>query len=198
MKYRELDMKKIREENGLDFAHFTYLPGMCSCCFTPLDFPAKYWHKGVKPATMDNVQYLLFKNADNGSGDVKSTQEIKEYQCIQWNFPMEKLEKVCGDLQKQLGDNYQVLVPPDDYLCILCIKADQKERIEDELRNGYTIVAASPMTPEEFVSEAKSIVAKAADDYEAAHIELDALLCRVLGQLGYGEGVRVFEEAKKY
>ena len=37
MKYQELNLKKIREDNGLDFAHFTYLRNMCSCCSTPLD-----------------------------------------------------------------------------------------------------------------------------------------------------------------
>lgn len=33
MKYKELNLKKIREDNDLDFAHFTYQKGMCSCCY---------------------------------------------------------------------------------------------------------------------------------------------------------------------
>ena len=106
MKYQDLNLRKIREDNGLDFAHFTYLRGMCSCCFSPLELPARYWHKGIKPASMDNVQYLLFKNADNGSGWVKKTDELKDYQCVSWEFPETKLVQICKDLQKQLGDEY--------------------------------------------------------------------------------------------
>ena len=48
MKYGELNLKKIREDNDLDFAHFTYQRGMCSCCYGPWDLPARYWRGGKK------------------------------------------------------------------------------------------------------------------------------------------------------
>ena len=137
MKYQDLNLRKIREDNGLDFAHFTYLRGMCSCCFSPLELPARYWHKGIKPASMDNVQYLLFKNADNGSGWVKKTDEIKDYQCISWEFPETKLVQICKDLQEQLEDEYVVLVPESKDFCIVIIKASESDLLATELKRGH-------------------------------------------------------------
>lgn len=136
MKYKELNLKKIREDNDLDFAHFTYQKGMCSCCYGPWDLPKRYWRNGVVQARYNDVQYILFKNADNGSGTVKRDDEIKEYQCIAWDFPIEKLENVCRDLQKQVGDEYVVLVPTSDLFTILvCKKGDY--HIESELKSGH-------------------------------------------------------------
>lgn len=141
MQYGDLNLKKIRDENELDFAHFTYQRGMCSCCYGPLDLPKRYWKGGKKPVEVeidgkwhyeldgqkvntDNIQYILFKNADNGSGHVRRADEIDNYTCIEWGFPMEKLEKVCKDLQEQLGDKYVVLMPTDTYTCIEIFRYD--------------------------------------------------------------------------
>lgn len=68
--YSDLDLKAIRDEVGLDFAHFTYQRGMCSCCYGPKNLPKMYWKNKTIPAH-DNYTYLLFKNADNGSGIVR-------------------------------------------------------------------------------------------------------------------------------
>lgn len=150
MQYKDLNLKKIRDDNGLDFAHFTYQKGMCSCCYGPLDLPGRYWRGGKKPVKVQvdgfthyefdgkrvkhgDIQYLLFKNAYNGSGHVKRDDEIKDYTCIEWSFPMEKLEKVCKDLQAQLGDEYVVLIPADKLTCICIFKATYpylKEKLE--------------------------------------------------------------------
>lgn len=121
MKYKELNLKKIRDDNGLDFAHYTYKKGMCSCCYGPKDLPKRYWKNGVI-LEHDDYTYILFKNADNGSGVVKRDDEIRSYQCISWRFPMEKLQKVCDDLQNQLGNNYVVIVPKDNFTCIIIEK----------------------------------------------------------------------------
>lgn len=134
MQYKDLNLKKIRDDNGLDFAHFTYQRGMCSCCYGPRDLPKRYWRGNTIPADDYEYAYLLFKNADNGSGHVKSTDEIKDYTCIGWDFPMEKLEKVCKDLQAQLGDEYVVLMPTDKYTCICIFKVTYpylQEKLED-------------------------------------------------------------------
>ena len=137
MKYGELNLKKIREDNDLDFAHFTYQRGMCSCCYGPWDLPARYWRGGKKlPDDGREVQYILFKNANNGSGIVTRNDDIKDYQCISWNFPIEKLENVCKDLQTQLGDKYVVLTPQDKMHCIVVCHADSRY-IEKEITNGY-------------------------------------------------------------
>lgn len=134
MQYGDLNLKKIRDDNGLDFAHFTYQRGMCSCCYGPRDLPKRYWRGNVIPEDDYDYTYLLFKNADNGSGHVKRTDEIDNYTCIEWRFPMEKLEKVCKDLQEQLGDKYVVLMPADKYTCIGIYRADFPY-LEDKIKS---------------------------------------------------------------
>lgn len=124
MQYGDLNLKKIRDDNGLDFAHFTYQRGMCSCCYGPRDLPKRYWRGNRIPADDYEYTYLLFKNADNGSGHVKRADEIDNYTCIEWGFPMEKLEKICKDLQEQLGDKYVVLMPTNTHTCIQIFKYD--------------------------------------------------------------------------
>ena len=122
MLYKDLNLKQIRDENKIDFAHFTFLKGMCSCCYGPKDFPKKYWRNG-KIATDNNYTYLLFKNAENGSGTVTRNDTIENvYVC--WEFPEEKLKKVCDDLQQQLGSDYTVEIPTNKYECIKIVKLD--------------------------------------------------------------------------
>ena len=134
MKYKDLNLKKIREDNDLDFAHFTYQKGMCSCCYGPKDLPKIYWRGGVIPSGNDYT-YILFKNANNGGGEVKKEDRIKDYQCVAWRFPVEKLEKVCKDLQSQVGDEYVVLMPTDTRYCIL-ICGIESVHLERELASG--------------------------------------------------------------
>lgn len=126
MKYKDFDLKKIRTEMDLDFAHFTYSKGMCSCCYGPKDLPKRYWKNGIvlNDVDYDSIEYLLFKNADNGSGTVKRDDELKKRQNIEWNFPMEKLDGVCKMLQEQVGDEYEVVKPEDEYTCIIIIKKE--------------------------------------------------------------------------
>lgn len=150
MKYKDLNLKKLREENGLDFAHFTYLPGQCSCCYGPLALPARYWHRGIKPATMENVQYLLFKNADNGSGSVHRNDDLDDVEYIEWGFPLEKLDKVCEDLQTQLGKEYVVLVPKDITRCISVVRIDREDSIKRVLSRGSHLAKGAPIAPDAF------------------------------------------------
>lgn len=134
MQYKDLNLKKIRDDNGLDFAHFTYQKGMCSCCYGPRDLPKRYWRGNTIPDDDYDYTYLLFKNADNGSGHVKRTDEIEDYTCISWDFPMEKLEKICKDLQAQLGEEYVVLMPTDELTCISIFKANYPY-LEDKIKS---------------------------------------------------------------
>lgn len=125
MLYKELNLAKIRKDYDLDFAHFTYQPGMCSCCYGPKDLPKRYWKGGiVSTEDYDNIEYLLFKNSDNGSGHVRRNDKIVNYTCIEWQFDESKLIPICKDLQAQLGDEYVVLVPKDIGSCIIIFKAD--------------------------------------------------------------------------
>lgn len=132
MQYKELNLKLIREEANLDFAHYTYKRGMCSCCYSPLHLSKKYWRGGVLPknkvaykterTAIEDVQpneytYLLFRNADNGLGSVTQNDEIGNVN-IEWGFPLSKLDLVCKLLQEQLGKGYKVIKPTDHTTCI--------------------------------------------------------------------------------
>ena len=139
MKYKDLNLKKLREDNDLDFAHYTYKDGMCSCCYGPKDLPKRYWKNSIIPEG-DDYTYILFKNANNGSGVVYRDDEIKDYQCISWQFDETKLDKICRDLQEQFGDEYVVLVPTKSLWTIIVCKSGS-QYVEQELQGGnYRIV----------------------------------------------------------
>ncbi len=138
MRYNELNLKALREECGLDFAHYTYLRGMCSCCHGPKDLPARYWKNGkvsekraydgcFDPNHEPNGEYtyILFKNACNGSGQVKSADEFKDIQNVEWGFPWKMMNKVCKALQFQVGDGYKVVKPDGPLRCITIVRANK-------------------------------------------------------------------------
>jgi hypothetical protein len=109
---------------------------MCSCCYGPKDLPKRYWRNNTI-LEGDNYTYILFKNANNGSGTVKRDDELKDYQCISWDFPIEKLENVCKSLQDQVGDEYVVLKPKDNMGCILICKKGTRY-VEGHLKAGWS------------------------------------------------------------
>lgn len=137
MQYKDLNLNKLCDDNGLDFAHYTYLKDMCTCCYGPLDFPKRYWRGREKPKTEESVQYILFQNAENGIGVVKDTDEIRDYQSVAWQFPMEKMQKVCKDLQEQFGSEYVVAMPTDEFTCIMICKVDYPGLEEKMKTQGY-------------------------------------------------------------
>jgi hypothetical protein len=52
------------------------------------------------------------------------------------------------------------------------------------------------MTPQEFAEKMKAI--DEAGDIEVSHVKADELLCEVLRELGYAEGVKIFSEMDKW
>ena len=55
------------------------------------------------------------------------------------------------------------------------------------------------MSAEEFKKAMEQIAAdEADDDEELAHIHADELMCEVLNQLGYSEGVTIFKDMPKW
>lgn len=55
----------------------------------------------------------------------------------------------------------------------------------------------NPITPEMFKERMKEI--RGGDnDPESSHEEADALMCGMLKELGYRDGVKIFEEMEKY
>lgn len=54
------------------------------------------------------------------------------------------------------------------------------------------------MTPKDFKEKMLEIEAMGRDDIEASHAAADDLLCDVLAELGYIEGVNVYQELEKW
>jgi len=119
--YRDLNLKAIREALNIDFAHFTYQKDQCSCCYGPKDLPSLYWKDKTIPKG-DDYTYILFKNANNGSGSVSKTDYLKDRQLIEWNLSDEQLDGVCKMLQEQVGEGYKIHKPLKSNACIEIIK----------------------------------------------------------------------------
>lgn len=140
--YGDLNLKKVREDADLDFAHFTYQRGMCSCCYGPADLPAKYWKNGIVRKD-DDAEYILFKNAYNGSGIVTKNDIIENYTCIEWHIKSkEKLDLVCQMLMEQLGDGYVVGKPLTSMRCILILTKSDFKDSEKQKDNNYLFLTA--------------------------------------------------------
>jgi hypothetical protein len=54
------------------------------------------------------------------------------------------------------------------------------------------------MKPEQFKQLMEQYKVESISDPESAHSKADQLMCRILDELGYGEGVAVFEEVEKW
>lgn len=115
--YGDLNLKALRIEAGIDFAHFTYKDGMCSCCYGPQDLPKRYWKDGNVIEEGD-FSYILFKNANNGSGTVTKTDRIEDFTYIEHSLSDSQMEKVIELLQGQLGEGYVVNKPKSEFECI--------------------------------------------------------------------------------
>ena len=54
------------------------------------------------------------------------------------------------------------------------------------------------MSPEEFAKKMQEIAEECGGDCEASHSTMDDLMCQVLRELGYDEGVEIFEDTEKW
>ncbi len=161
--YGDLDLKKLREFCELDFAHYTYRKGQCSCCYGPLDMSKRYWRNGKKPIPVytsgnekdggtfhyeldgkkvdtNKITYILFKNACNGRGRIKNKEQyITNHTCIEYHFKdTQQKEQVCRELMAQLDNDYVVAVPKDDNYCIIIYTADELN-YQELKKNYYTL-----------------------------------------------------------
>lgn len=120
-KYGDLDMRKLREVCNLDFAHFTYLRGMCSCCYGPKDFPKRYWRNNTIIED-ESITYILFKHATNGDGIRTKNDVIENVVYVGYRVrTKEQLLQICVELMHQLDNDYVVLVPKQmDCAVIIC------------------------------------------------------------------------------
>jgi hypothetical protein len=128
--YGDLNLRVIRDACDLDFAHYTYKKGQCSCCYGPKDLPKIYWKNRIIPETNDYT-YILFKNANNGSGCVCKGDVIDNYTFIEYGFKSdEQKHKFCTMLQEQLGDEYVVKEPESNRDCIIIYTLEEYEKRE--------------------------------------------------------------------
>ena len=54
------------------------------------------------------------------------------------------------------------------------------------------------MTPEEFKLKMQTILTEYGNNIESSHYAMDKLMCEVLSDLGYEEGVKVFENTERW
>lgn len=54
------------------------------------------------------------------------------------------------------------------------------------------------MTPEQFKKQMEQIENEFGQDIEMAHGKADFLMCKVLSEMGYQEGIKVFEDMPKW
>lgn len=121
-RYEELNLKKLRNELGLDFAHYTYKKGQCSCCYGPKDMALKYWRNQTIPEG-NSYKAILFKNADNGSGRIRAGNEmIQDYTCVEhYGLSFEERLKVGKKLKEQLDEEYIVCIPSKDIYTLIIL-----------------------------------------------------------------------------
>lgn len=121
--YNDLNLKELREKCDIDFAHYTYKKGQCSCCYGPKDLAKTHWRKGIEITDdLRDYSYILFKNADNGSGHVTKNDHLSDIEFVSWNLNDDQLDRVCYELSVQYGEGWVVLVPKDDMTTIIIMK----------------------------------------------------------------------------
>ena len=127
MKYKDLDLRHLREVCDIDFAHYTYKRGQCSCCYGPKDLPPMYLRhrKVLVDVDYDDISYILFKNADNGGGIRRANDELDRIEFIEWNLTSEQLDKVIAELKRQVGDEYDVIYPESKHVCIKLVRKEE-------------------------------------------------------------------------
>ena len=58
--------------------------------------------------------------------------------------------------------------------------------------------ADTPMTPEEFAAEMREACEHYKDDRECRHVAMDRIMCDLLRELGYNEGIDIFAGTPKW
>lgn len=82
-------------------------------------------------------------------------------------------------------------------VCQFCKKRERYGICYDDCCiGGNRFESKAHMDPETFAWEMRCIANS--NDPEAAHGDMDDLMCKLLESLGYDEGVEIFKNAKKY
>lgn len=54
------------------------------------------------------------------------------------------------------------------------------------------------MTPEEFANKMRNIIVELGEDRDYLHRAMDRCMCDLLRELGYGEGIDIFDNQPKW
>lgn len=116
-------MMELQKKYNIGLVAVTYR-GICSCCAEPKHFPAKWFLNGEIPETWPEVgSRVIFKNAHNGSGELKMWDEYKKklqyisYQYIERPTLIKFLRELTEYINAHSEIKYQLEVPEDKYLC---------------------------------------------------------------------------------
>lgn len=89
----------------------------------------------------------------------------------------------------------------DDYIKSLPTTSTEEDPEENSSNVPSTDIPTSPLTPEEFtkqMQEAFDVYYVEQDDEEMVHGTMDDIMCNLLRQLGYGDGVDIFNKTPKW
>lgn len=132
MKVKEIQrkMQELQEKYQIGLVAVTY-QGICSCCAEPENFPKKWFLNKQQPATWKEVgSRIIFKNAHNGSGELKMNEEYtKKEQYISYaDIDMETLYSFLHELIQFMkhcsGNVYRLEMPEDEYTCAMIVRVE--------------------------------------------------------------------------
>lgn len=97
----------------------------------------------------------------------------------------------------QMGyDNQRTVAKINDYLSTrLSVLSDQIETLTNRICN---LEKLHNTEPEVFMQQMRALIDENSNDPEQLHIHADDLICDLLKTLGFGEAVKLFENAPKW
>lgn len=107
----------------------------------------------------------------------------------------ENCKKCIWDLVNECNDYPHCSGCPNFSGCCNCTKIKEGYVCPYFIPTGSHISHIT--TPEEFKHEIEEIIETECGDEETSHVRMDELMCRVLTELGYGEGIILFENRPK-
>lgn len=135
----------------------------------------------IDKTTFGDVMKLL-----KGSGSSKKTSKPEE--------------------EQSLGKAMLIFDMPKNCYCCPCCDGEYCDcTVLSDYPDGslYSRLDICPLkeitiTPEEFAKRMQEIHDRYLDDEEVVHSEMDDLMCDLLRELGYGEGVDIFDKTHKW
>ena len=96
---------------------------------------------------LDSFQYLISHHSD--IPDILGSSRL-QFKCLEWQFPLKMLEKVCEDIKRQVGDEFTVLMPLSERRCIIIVPAKASETmawLKSRIREGMKPISLPDTEP---------------------------------------------------